>query len=676
MNAFAREFTIAEKTTGTEFPRVESVFNNIHWLPYQDELYANRTDSAFRMFYDKGLLAGNLKLQPSGLNGTGRMYFEGAEMVSDDYAFKANEIRADTADFYLKSLHSEGFTVLTENINANINLISQQGNFTSNEDYTLVSFPENKYVSFLDHFEWDMNRKELTMGSNTSAPPAVEVAEEGLTGPRYISIDPEQDSLSFISPVAIYDYDSNLIKATAVKYIDIADARVYPENERITVMPDARLKTLYKAGFVANRDTRFYTLHNATLNITGRNSFTGSAYYDYTDEIDQKQTIFFSSLGVDTSRQTIGSGEIVESDEFTLSPNYRYQGKVFMQAAQQFLTFEGGALIEQNCDRLPLRWVYFRSQIDPGNILIPIGDPLIDINRDKIFNGLYMYYDSVHAYPAFLSGRKNYSDVPLITSSGFLQYDKAGQQYLIGQKDKLLNRNSPGNLLSLHRENCELYGEGKLNLGEKLGQVKLTASGNVTHNTVTNQTEMDLLLGIDFFIDNGIINIMASEADSMPSLPAVDLNRPAYVKNMTELIGKSKYDAMKSELSLFGSMKELPAELRHTILLNELRLKWNNESNSWISVGKIGIASINNTTINKRVDGLIELQIKRSGDIMDIYLQLDRRTWYYFGYTRGVMQIHSSNNAFLDRIMKLKTADRRMKVITGESFILHGINRC
>jgi len=214
-----------------------------------------------------------------------------------------------------------------------------------------------------------------------------------------------------------------------------------------------------------------------------------------------------------------------------------------------------------------------------------------------------------------------------------------------------------------------LYGEGKLNLGEKLGQIELTASGYATHSTVSNQTEMDLLLGIDFYIDDNIINIMASEADSMPSLPAVDLNRPAYVKNMSELIGKSKYDAMKSEMSLFGTMKEPPAELRHTLLFNELKLKWYNESNSWLSVGKIGIASINNTQINKRVDGLVEIQIKRSGDIMDIYLQLDRRTWYYFGYTRGVMQVHSSNNAFLDRMKKLKPTDRRLKVSSGESYI-------
>jgi len=180
---------------------------------------------------------------------------------------------------------------------------------------------------------------------------------------------------------------------------------------------------------------------------------------------------------------------------------------------------------------------------------------------------------------------------------------------------------------------------------------------------------MDLILGVDFYIADNIINIMASEADSMPNLSAVDLNRPLYTKSIVELIGKSRFDAMRSELSLFGSLKEMPSELKHTILFNELRLRWNNESNSWMSVGKIGIASINNTQVNKRVDGLLELQIKRSGDILDIYLQFDRRTWYYFGYTRGVMQIHSSNSEFLDRMMKLKPNERRMKVTSGESYI-------
>jgi hypothetical protein len=410
-------------------------------------------------------------------------------------------------------------------------------------------------------------------------------------------------------------------------------------------------------------------LFDATLTITGRNSYSGTAFYNYTDELGLQQVIYFSSLGVDDNLQSIGSGEIAEINEFTLSPNYRFQGKFYMQASSQFLTFDGGALIEHNCEHITPRWVHFRSEIDPQNIMIPIREELIDINRDKIFNGMYMFYDSVHVYPAFLSGRKNYSDKAVVTSDGFLYYDKPSQQYRIASKEKLQDRDIPGNILTLHRESCELYGEGKIDPGAKLGQMKLTAVGTVLHKSVANETEMDIMLGIDFHIAENIINIMAAEADSMPNLPAVDLNRPVYTRGIVELIGKSRFDAMRSELSLFGSLRETPPELKHTIVFNELRLRWNNQSNSWVSTGKIGIASINNTQINKRVDGLIELQIKRSGDILDIYLQFDRRTWYYYGYTRGVMQIHSSNGAFLDRMMKMKPNERRLKVTSGESYI-------
>jgi hypothetical protein len=669
MNAVSREFTITQKTSETQFPKVNSVNNKIHWLPYQDEFYTYRIDSSFRMFNNTTTLAGNLKLQPSGLTGRGRMYLEGAELLSNQFAYKANEIDADTADFFLKSLHSKGFTVLTENINAHIDFSTYKGLFTSNEDFTLVSFPENKYVSYLDNFEWNMDKKILAMGSSTSTPPGTEVAEEGLAGPRYISIDPDQDSLSFIAPVAYYDYDSNLIKANEVKYIDIADARIYPEDGKLTVQPDARLRTLYKASLLANRTTRYYTMQNATINITGRNKYLGAAYFNYVDELDQQQIIYFSLLGVDDSLHTIGSGEIAEQDDFTLSPNYKYQGKFYMQAAEKFLTFDGGTLIEHNCEWIPTRWVHFRSAINPRDIIIPISDELIDIERNKIFNGLYMYYDSVHLYPAFLSGRKFSSDKPLVTATGYLYYDKVKQQYMIASRDKLLDLNTPGNLLTLHRESCELYGEGKLDLGAKLGQLSMTTVGNALHKSVSNETEMDVMLGLDFFIADNIIGVMAEELDSMPSLPAADLNRPVYTKGIVDLIGKSRFDAMKSELSLFGTLKEMPPELKHTILFNELKLKWDDESNSWVSVGKIGIASINNTQINKRVDGLLELQIKRSGDILDLYLQIDRRTWYYFGYTRGVMQIHSSNSELLDRMMKLKPNERRQKVTSGESYI-------
>lgn len=664
LNAVTRDFTIAQSVSETQFPQVSNNESKIHWLPYEDELYASKIGSNFKMFNDKTTLSGDLKLEPSGLSGSGRLIMEGAEIYSDQYTFGANEIDADTSDFYLKSLHKEGFTVLTENINSHIDFTQQKGFFQSNEDFTLVSFPENKYVSYLDNFEWDMNQKLLAMGSSKTT------ATDGeLTGPTYISTDAEQDSLSFVAPLAFYDYDSNLIKATGVSYIDIADARIYPDDGKLTVNPDARLRNLYNATLTANRETGYYKMFNAALTIKSKNNYLGSAYYNYIDESEEEQVIYFSSLGVDNNLQTIGTGEITEDSDFTLSPSFRFYGKVFLEASRKNLTFDGGTRIEHFCDKIPSRWMHFRSEIDPANVMIPVGEDLIDTERNKIFNGLYMHYDSVHVYPAFLSGRKFSSDRPVVTATGYLKFDRQTQEYLIGPVEKLTDRNAPGNLISLHRENCVLKGEGRIDPGAKLGQITMSTVGSVTHNSVDNTTEMNLMLGLDFYIADNIINVMATEIDSVPNLPAVDLNSPLIVKGMTDLIGKERYQAMRSELSLFGNAKAAPPELSKTILFNELKLKWNDESNSWMSDGKIGLGSIHNTQINKRVDGLLELQVRRSGDILDFYLQIDRRTWYYFGYTRGVLQIHASNSEFLDRMKKLKPNERRQKVTTGESYI-------
>ncbi|MBN2481862.1 MAG: hypothetical protein JXB19_08990 [Bacteroidales bacterium] len=667
--ALADDFTLTRKTTETQFPMAHSSDDNIIWYPYLDELYASRTNTGFYMFNDSVYLNGDLKLQPSGLSGWGTVSMEGAEFESDLYTFKANEIFADTVDFRLRSLHNEGFTVLADNMNARLDFSIQKGYFNANDVFTMVSFPENKYVSYLDNFEWDMQQKELAMGSLNTAAAVPSSGDEFLSGSRYISLDSKQDSISFISPVAYYDYEDNTIKATQVKYIDIADARIYPDGEVLVVNPDGRIQTLTNSAILANRETQYFNLYNATVSVSGRNNYTGSADYDYTDELDQVQVIRFKTLATDENNETIGSGEVIEPDHFTLSPNFMYQGRFFMEAGRKNLTFDGAVMIEDNCDKLSSGWLAFRSEIDPDNIFIPVGEEPADIDRNRIFNGLYMYYDSVHVYPAFLSGRKFHSDKAVVTSSGYLYYEKATQQYLIADREKLLNSNASGNILSLHRETCDLYGEGRLDLGADLGQVKLITLGNASHQMSNNSTELNVILGMDFFIEDKVIDQMAYELDSIPGLQATDLNNLIYTRSITELIGQDKFNALRSEMSLFGAVKEVPSQLRHTILFSELNLKWDDEANSWKSIGKIGIASINNTQINKRVNGLLELQVRRSGDICDLYLEIDRRTWYYFGYTRGVMQIHSSSSQLLEKIKNLKNRQRRMKIKSGESYI-------
>ena len=668
MNTLSARYEIAKSTTEQEYPQVRSLKNYIHWMPYADYMDAEKTDTDFSMFNDSTKLSGRLKLRPTGLSGSGRMDLTNAELQSELFTYEAEDIYSDTADFYLKSLNTKGFTVLTDNMNTHIDYSQQKGWIKSNEEYTKVLFPDNDYVSYLNNFLWDMRKKELAMGSDTASG-SVDYTYEDIEpeGPRYISLHYQQDSLNFVAPLAYYDYKNNQINAKGVKFFEVADARIYPDKGEVTVEREAKMRTLENTRIRANKTSKYHTLHTSTVNITSRNYYEGFGIYDYIDENEEVQKIHFKELKVDSGGNTIASGDIYESAGFRLSPVYKFQGKSFLRAPDSLLTFRGSVVPVYDCENPVSSWLYFQSEIDPLNIYIPVSGQPVDINRQKIHSGMYMYYDSVHVYPAFFSKEKSYSDRTLITSEGYLHYDKAAQLFKIGSKEKINDFTLPADYLSLHREDCKLYGEGKLDLGESLGQVKLNTYGNVRYNANNDETALDVIMMVDFYLSAPMLALMANEIDSAEGLAGVDLNRAVWKKTLNRIVGPEKTQSMQEELGLYGTIKDLPPELRHTFIFNDLKLKWNNETNSYQSVGKIGIASIGDVQINKLVDGYLELQIKRSGDILDFYLEIDRRKYYYFGYTRGVMQTLAGNRDYVGTIMNMKTRDRKMKTPGNET---------
>jgi len=56
----------------------------------------------------------------------------------------------------------------------------------------------------------------------------------------------------------------------------------------------------------------------------------------------------------------------------------------------------------------------------------------------------------------------------------------------------------------------------------------------------------------------------------------------------------------------------------------------------------------------------VEITKRPGGDFMDIYLKMDDSNWIYFGYTRELMQIISSDQAFNDRLKSLPEKQRKI----------------
>jgi len=670
LNAKAKRFSIRKQPDGGSFPETAGNDLTVHWEPYHDQLLAYQGKTPFTMYGQQATLAGNLKLAPSGLSGNGTVDLISAVLVSDRYAFRSDRFLADTASFSLRSAKPSVYTLLAQNLRTEIDFAKRQGTFSSNSDYTLTTLPENQYISYIDQMVWYMDQQKIDLLSakpfNAKQVPApyknvIDSVDFTLTGARYISVRKDQDSLSFISPKATYDYNSNVLNATGVRFVRVADALVYPAHEFLSVAEKADMLPMDSSVIIADAKTKFHRIHTAKVKIASRYKYSGNGWYDYVDENKSVQRIHLTEISVDDSIQTIARGEIAETDQFTLSPNYAYQGRVMLNARDRLLNFKGAVMLNYACEPLSRRWLAFETRINPDSILIPVSAQPMDVNRNNLYAGMMMDNDSVHVYSAFFQPRKNYKDGYISTSEGYLYFAKDSSTYLVGSLSRMKDPSSPGNLIALNRNTCRFHGEGKINLNIDLGQMQLQAAGKVFHNLAANMPYLNLTLIVDFpFLDKAL-QLAATDFDSLPGKGNISLGDRAIRKNITELIGEEKTKKFYDEIVLYGQVRSLPVELAKTMVLGDVHLLWNNKSNSYQSYGLIGVRNINGREINKYVEGYVELYRKRTGDICDIFLKADDNTWYYFGYTREVMQAISSNRDFNNLLRVLKPEQRQVK---------------
>ncbi|MEI6050672.1 MAG: hypothetical protein WCS03_17380 [Bacteroidota bacterium] len=658
----ATTFNIEKDSTGL-FPTLKSRDVAIKWLTIKDEwLATNTTGKYFEMFGNGTTLDGTVKLTPSRLNGAGIINMSDSRITSNFFNFASNEIKADTADYNLKSLTTGGYSFIAENANTSINFDLRMTHFKLNTDYSLVKFPELQYICTMTDFTYNIENRVLNMEqkgkSNTpllTPDKLLRLNFAKLDKPTFFATNNLSDTIAFSSWKGSYHLDQEYIEAENINYIHIADALIQPESGKIVINRRAKIQQMKNATIALNNR---HILHSAVIDIESTKRYSGSAIYDYVDEDKEIQQISFPELKVDTLT-TSAKGYIPATQNFMLSPAFSFTGDVLLFAKNDLLTFTGAAGISDNCSAIKSKSIKFKSAIDPKNILIPISDKPRDNNDNLIISGSFINTDSIHIYPAFLSEQKSWNDAALVNSNGCLYYEKAKGRYLITSLEKLADQSLPGNMIAFDKNYCVLSGEGNIDFGAKLDLVKLAGAGKVLHAIDSGKINIEAILALDFYFSPEALKIMADEIRMIPSLKPVNLNTDLNNKGMKDIMGETAATQIKDEMNLFGTSRNLSKEFTYELLLNDVHLYWNESTSSFRSGGKIGIGFIGPQPINVYVDGYVEIQRRRSGDMIDVYLKADESTWYYFSYFRGVMMAQAGNNNFNTIIANIKLNNRK-----------------
>lgn len=663
MNTVALKYNIEEQVGGeVEYPPVNGENVYVHWEPYKDVMSIKTSEKPMFMYAGDSRFFGTLVLEPKGLKGGGEFKFQGSEVSANLIRFKFSELDSDTAEFRLKSKSdvSDQLSFATNNVKAHIDFKERKGVFESNGGGSFIDFPKNQYIAFMDKFTWYMESEDIELSASTKEK-AGAGQDVALEGSKFISVHPDQDSITFYSKAARYDVKTSIIHAREVQFVPVADAYIYPDSGLVIIDLKAKIRTLENAEIVANVTTKYHKIYNASVNIFARKKYNASGDYDYVDENKRKQVIKFTTVTADSSAQTYATGEILEDNNFTLSPNFEYMGDVRLTASNPFLKFTGTGRIQHNCEAIPRLWFKFSGEIDPEEIYIPIDSALVDEKNQKLSASIMLRSDSVSMYSTFLSRELRYSDRKVLPANGFLYYDKGTREYRISNIAKLSQPSMPGNYVSLMVDSCVIYAEGKADFGVNLGQINIIPVGNITHRLTDNNISLDLMLLVDFFMEENAMENMAKKMETFQGLEGVTFDRKTYEKGLSEIIGKEEADKLISQVNLYGSFKKFPSEFNKPLFLTDVKMIWNPASRSYQSVGKIGVGNILKRQINKYVDGYIEIEKKRSGDILNIFLELDRNNWYFFSYQRNVMQLLSSDDDFNKIVKEVKSDKRKIK---------------
>ena len=681
MKATAESSIISPQSSGVEYPKVDGTDVNISYYTDEDFLNIQKRKVPLNMFNGEVKMHGSLKYDYKELTGNGLTEFNNAVLKSNFFEFQNMTFNADTSDFKLKvdsnlvskEQTGDGVAFSTNDVNSKINFNTREGEFVANGGASFVDFPMNKYICFMDKFKWFMDNYELELSTtDKSAKTSDGGAADGgqdldLSGSEFISTHSEQDSLKFISPKANYDLREYIIKAHEVKFINCADARIYTSDGEIEVRKNANMKPLENAKIIANVTTKYHTITSANVKLKARRDYEAEGDYEYISKDGTKQLIHFNNIRVDSSLQTVASGDILEKDKFMLSKYFHYKGLTKIEANKVGMNFRGATYLQHKCQNLKKSWIGFSSDIDPSNVMIPINEGIQawmpgKAKGAKLGSGVLLKNDSTHLYSAFLSPKKFHSDNSLISSHGFLNFNEETNEYQLSNKEKLIESNFSGNFTGLNTKTCVVRAEGKINLGnEKLGQVNFTNYGEIKHLPKSDSVIIQGALAVDFFLDEKMWTHMLENILGNPKLASVDNTRPIYGKAIREMAGKEIGDKLVAQLNLYGAFKKVPKEVRHNIMFSDMNMKWNQKTKSFISIGDLGIGIIDKKQVNKYVKGYVQLKRRKTRESLAIYIEVEEDLWYYFEYSSGVMRVISSQEDFNAIITELKPDKREAK---------------
>ena len=686
VTAITNQFKMIPRDDGTMYPMANADALRLKWDVTKPELTTETIDNPICMYGDT-YFTGKTTLTPEGYSADGKLKFGLTEFDSDHFALDSRTFVADSANFLLYSADTSAVAFAATNYRANVDFDAQKVQYDYLNERSNLDFPMNQYVCSLKEAEWDMASNSLhlhnpveSFGAYATATTREELLAIHNNASKFISLVPDQDSLQFYSMSAEYDMTNYIIHAHDVKIIRVADAAVFPYMHDVDINAESKLEPV-NGDLLADTLNGFHLYKDAVVNIHSRKYYDAQGTWDYTNAEGSSTPIHFDTI-VPVEGITHAYANITENQDFKLSAQFGFRGRMTLTANEQFGYYDGQFALLEFEEKTPLlvdtlsmaldstmampmdtawmpveeevdipalhNWFVSSTQINPNNIQIPVDIDRIRENESRMTNGLYYELAIDGGYfGSFLTPREGRKDLDeTAPANGLLTFDGDSLRFVINDEEKFdsyIELNSRG----------VVSGHGSFDLGFDAPMVKF-----ITHGVYTQCPNDSLTLqGLNVF-NAPVFDDKAMEAMAEVYVNAIgesiDLTKTQYLhyyqsENTAE---KTEERAKAIELEGYPQMESSDFYC-NTIVIPDLKMVWNDKLHAFVSVGKIGLGSFGSHIVNKYVDGVVMFD-RRLGNVT-YYFKYDMfMTYINYNSGDGQFQVHCTYSDINQRLSDTK----------------------
>lgn len=672
MLAVSNNFTIKQSQGSYESPDVTSYNNKINWKPYADSMLVQSSSKDPFIMYDERIkMDGFLNITDKGIAGGGVADWDDAELTSNYFDFKSEELNADTAALVIKSIYGDKVTFNTPNVNAYVNFKDNTGFFKSNTKDSKTEFGYNQYFTTIDEFFWDIDKKNLEFS----------VPKGSTEGAPFTSMHPKQDSLSFLAKKANYNLETSIIEAFEVEEILVADSRIIPDKGEVSILPEAKMKTLKNAVLEASVETKRHIIENVTADIKGRNEMNASGRYIYSAKDTDDQYIEMTDIRVVLADSSMldkkkksqkiepilkGDGIITKNQNYILYPNVNFYGKVTFLSTLENLRAKGFLKIDFKNQYITSNYIEIESEVNRDDLELELKGAKNPEGKE-VRTGIFVSKAGAEPiYTNILNNKIGPIDIPMIETDGVMKHLYETNEYLFGVDEKINQTKefARGTLIKFSPETNIMKAEGTLDLGLVYPAFDEKFYGTVKTDLAENRYRFNTTIALPFEFDKEIIERLGYYfyEDNFDLLD-IDYSYQEILQQWAEYTNEKDFKQLTESVNRTGFFEKQKAH-NAQIILTDVNLEYNPIERVYRSEGKIGLSFIGERGIHKQIEGWLEFGHRFGADYFNIYLKTSFNDYLFITFSGTNMEVYST---FDDVKKMVSTVDGKKRKIMGEN---------